>query len=141
MKKADNVKLRRFFHALRIIFKSPATYIFLAIIALIFAMTVIVYNVETKTDSGIETRFDTFYFMCVAVFAGYFEYVCESLPGRAAAITLLITGTFFFSYIRGKVTAVFVDIQEKKDKGLKKLKSISGHFIICGWRPGFEKII
>ncbi|MBQ4024222.1 MAG: NAD-binding protein [Treponema sp.] len=141
MKKKDNVRLRRFFHALRIIFKSPATYIFLAIMVLIVAMTVIVYKVETKTDSGIETRFDTFYFMCVAVFAGYFEYVCESLPGRAAAITLLITGTFFFSYIRGKVTAVFVDIQEKKDKGLKKLKSISGHFIICGWRPGFEKII
>ena len=101
MKKKDNVKLRRFIHALKIIFKTPATYIFLAIMLLIISMTVIVYNVETKTGSGIETRFDTFYFMCVAVFAGYFEYVCESLPGRVAAITLLITGTFFFSYIRG----------------------------------------
>lgn len=139
--KKKGKKFRHFFHALKIIFKSRVTYIYLAIVLLIIAMTVIVYNVETKTGSGIESKFDTFYFMCVAVFAGYFEYVCESLAGRVAAITLLITGTFFFSYIRGKITAVFVDIQEKKDKGLNKIKSISSHFIICGWRPGFEKIL
>ena len=129
------------FHALKSLFTSRSTYTYLAIILLIVSMTAIVYNVETKTGSGIETKFDSFYFMCVAVFAGYFEYVCESVPGRAAAITLLITGTFFFSYIRGNITALFVDIQEKKDKGLKKIKDMNGHFIICGWRPGFEKIL
>lgn len=141
MGKKKNGKVKKFFHALKILFKTPATYAYIAIMLLIISMTIIVYNVETKTGSGIETKFDSFYFMCVAVFAGYFEYVCESLPGRAAAIALLITGTFFFSYIRGKITALFVDIQEKKDKGLEKIKDMNGHFIICGWRPGFEKIL
>ncbi|MBO6218440.1 MAG: potassium channel protein [Treponema sp.] len=141
MGKKKDGKRNRFFHLLRILFKTPSTYAYLAIILLIVSMTIIVYNVETKTGSGIETKFDSFYFMCVAVFAGYFEYVCESLSGRAAAITLLITGTFFFSYIRGNITALFVDIQEKKDKGLETLKDMSGHFIICGWRPGFDKIL
>ncbi|MCR5762356.1 MAG: NAD-binding protein [Treponema sp.] len=141
MRKKRDGKLKSFFHALKILFKTPSTYAYLSIIFLIITMTVIVYNVETKTGSGIATKFDSFYFMCVAVFAGYFEYVCESLPGRAAAIILLITGTFFFSYIRGNITAMFVDIQEKKDKGLKTIKDMSGHFIICGWRPGFDKIL
>ncbi|MBQ2315236.1 MAG: NAD-binding protein [Treponema sp.] len=141
MSKRKDGKQRHFFHSLKMLLKSPSTYAYLAIVLLIVCMAAVVYNVETKTGSGIQTKFDTFYFMCVAVFAGYFEYVCESLPGRAAAITLLITGTFFFSYIRGNITALFVDIQEKKDKGLKTMKDMSGHFIICGWRPGFEKIL
>ncbi|MBP5156257.1 MAG: NAD-binding protein [Treponema sp.] len=141
MSKKKDGKQRHFFHTLKVLLKTPSTYAYLSIILLIVCMATVVYNVETKTGSGIETKFDTFYFMCVAVFAGYFEYVCESLPGRAAAITLLITGTFFFSYIRGNITALFVDIQEKKDKGLKTMKDMNGHFIICGWRPGFEKIL
>lgn len=141
MSKKKDGKQRHFFHTLKVLLKTPSTYAYLAILLLIGCMAAVVYNVETKTGSGIETKFDTFYFMCVAVFAGYFEYVCESLPGRAAAITLLITGTFFFSYIRGNITALFVDIQEKKDKGLKTIKDMNGHFIICGWRPGFEKIL
>ncbi len=141
MSKKKDGKQRHFFHTLKVLLKIPSTYAYLAILLLIGCMATVVYHVETKTGSGIETKFDTFYFMCVAVFAGYFEYVCESLPGRAAAITLLITGTFFFSYIRGNITALFVDIQEKKDKGLKTIKDMNGHFIICGWRPGFEKIL
>lgn len=141
MSKKKDGKQWHFFHALKVLLKTPSTYAYLAILLLIGCMAAVVYHVETKTGSGIETKFDTFYFMCVAVFAGYFEYVCESLPGRAAAITLLITGTFFFSYIRGNITALFVDIQEKKDKGLKTIKDMNGHFIICGWRPGFEKIL
>ncbi|MBP5464524.1 MAG: potassium channel protein [Treponema sp.] len=141
MSKKKDGQHRHFFHTLKVLLKTPSTYAYLAILLLIGCMATVVYHVETKTGSGIETKFDTFYFMCVAVFAGYFEYVCESLPGRAAAITLLITGTFFFSYIRGNITALFVDIQEKKDKGLKTIKDMNGHFIICGWRPGFEKIL
>lgn len=135
------VKLKRLFHILGIVLRQPSTYIYMGIIVLIVTMTAVVYSVETKTESGIATKFDSFYFMCVAVFAGYFEYLCESLPGRAAAITLLITGMFFFNYIRGNVTALFVNLQEKKDRGLKKLHKMKGHFIICGWRNGFEDIL
>ena len=29
----------------------------------------------------------------------------------------------------------------KNDKGLKKLNSMNDHFLICGWRPGFDKIL
>ena len=121
--------------------KDPLSSIYLVFVLLIVIGSIVVYNVETKTGSGIETKFDTFWFMCVAVFAGYFEFVCESLPGRTAAITMLIVGTILFSFITGKVASTFIDIQMKNDRGLKKIKKMSGHFILCGWREGFENIL
>ena len=36
---------------------------------------------------------------------------------------------------------MFVDMAEKKNKGLGNLRKIEGHFIICGWKKGFEKIL
>jgi voltage-gated potassium channel len=29
----------------------------------------------------------------------------------------------------------------QKNKGLRKLRKMRGHFLLCGWRPGFEKIL
>lgn len=130
-----------FSRRLKLIFKNPVTLGYVALVIFIYGLLAVVYTFETKTGSGITTKMDTFWFMCVAVCAGYFEFVCESIPGRAAAITLLISGTMVFGYIRGQVASVFVDMQEKKNKGLSKLKNMEGHFILCGWRPGFDKIL
>ncbi len=139
---AKKSKKQSFFRrSIKLAVKNPMTYIYLLLLVIIFLALVIVYNTETKTDSGIQTKFDTFWFMCVAVCAGYFEFVCQSVPGRAAAITLLILGTFVFGYIRGEVTTIFIDMAEKKNKGLGKLRDMEGHFILCGWRPGFDKIL
>ena len=130
-----------FFRRLKLFLQEPITLICIGIVFLIFFACIIIYHTETKTGSGIETKFDTFWFMCVAVFANYFEYVCESLPGRIAGWTMLMTGLVLFGVITAKITSLFVDIQMKNDKGLRKLNSMKDHFIICGWRPGFEKIL
>lgn len=138
--KSKNKKIK-FLQTLEHMCKDPFTLVYFVFVLLILLGSIVVYTVETQTGSGIETKFDTFWFMCVAVFAGYFEFVCESLPGRAAAITMLIVGTILFSFITGKVASTFIDIQMKNDKGLKKIKKMSGHFILCGWREGFENIL
>ncbi len=126
---------------IKLMLQEPLTLICIGIVFLIFVACIIIYNTETKTGSGIETKFDTFWFMCVAVFANYFEYVCESLPGRISGWTMLMTGLVLFGCITAKIASWFIDIQMKNDKGLKKLNSMQGHFLLCGWRPGFEKII
>ena len=129
------------FRQIKIGLQDPITLICMGIVFLILVACVVIYNTETKTDSGIETKFDTFWFMCVAVFANYFEYVCESLPGRAAGWTMLMTGLVLFGCITAKIASWFIDIQMKNDKGLKKLNKMKGHFLLCGWRPGFENIV
>lgn len=126
---------------MKAVFKNPMVLGYIALVILIYCLLAVVYTFETQTGSGIATKMDTFWFMCVAVCAGYFEFVCESYPGRAAAITLLIIGTMVFAYIRGQVASVFVDMADKKNKGLSKLKNMEKHFVLCGWRPGFEKIL
>lgn len=119
----------------------PLVLLCLIIVVVIFLACIIVYKTETLTGSGIQTKFDTFWFMCVAVFANYFEFVCESYPGRAAGWTMLMTGLVLFSCITAKIASWFVDVQMKNDKGLKKLNTMKGHFLLCGWRPGFENIL
>ncbi len=137
-KKKKTVSL---FKRLKLFFSDPITLICIGIVFLIFIACIVIYNTETKTGSGIETKFDTFWFMCVAVFANYFEYVCESLPGRMAGWTMLMTGLVLFGVITAKIASFFLDLQMKNDKGLKKLNSMKDHFLLCGWRPGFEKIL
>ena len=43
--------------------------------------------------------------------------------------------------ITGKLASYFMDMQMKKEKGLMPLKNLKGHFLLCGWRSGFEKIL
>ncbi len=143
-KKKNEAKGRNkisFLRRMKLMLLEPMTLICIGIVFLIFAACIVIYNTETKTGSGIETKFDTFWFMCVAVFANYFEYVCESLPGRIAGWTMLMTGLVLFGVITAKIASWFIDIQMKNDKGLKKLNSMKDHFLLCGWRPGFEKIL
>ena len=136
-----NKRKSDFSRHVKAVFKNPMVLGYIGLVVLVYCLLAVVYKFETQTGSGITTKMDTFWFMCVAVCAGYFEFVCESYPGRAAAITLLIIGTMVFAYIRGQVASVFVDIQDKKNKGLSRLKNMEGHFVLCGWRPGFEKIL
>lgn len=121
--------------------KKPLTYGYIFIAVVLVVATFTVYWTETQTESGIETMFDSVWFTLVAIVAGYFDYCVESVPGRMAALMLLILGMLLLSAVTGKVASIFMDIQMKKDKGLKKLRSMKGHFLLCGWRPGFDKIL
>ena len=73
--------------------------------------------------------------------AGYFDYCVKSVPGRISALILLALGMLLLSAVTGKIASIFMDIQMKKDKGLSRLKNMKGHFLICGWRNGFDKIL
>lgn len=138
----DSKKKRgSFFRRLKASLHNPLVILCLVIVVLIFLACIVVYNTETETGSGIQSKFDTFWFMCVAVFANYFEYVCESVPGRTAAWIMLMTGLVLFGCITAKIASWFLDIQMKNDKGLKKVEDMQGHFLLCGWRPGFEDIL
>ena len=132
---------RRFSRTLKAGLKSPKTYIFLVIIILVIFSTIAVFESETQTDSGIESKFDSIWFTFVALFAGYFDYVVKSYTGRLGAAILLILGIILISTITGKISSMFMDTLMKKDKGLAKLKSMNKHFLLCGWRPGFDKIL
>ena len=140
MSKKKQGRAKRFKRALKYALKNPLTYIWLLIFIIIAVATIVVFFSETQTESGIETMFDSVWFTLVAVFAAYFDYCVKSVPGRMSALVLLVLGMLLFSAVTGKLASYFMDLQMKKNKGLKKLKNMKGHFLLCGWRPGFEKI-
>ncbi len=117
------------------------TYLWILIASVIIFTTYAVYITETLTESGIETPFDSVWFTLVTVFAGYYDYCVKSLGGRMAALVQLLIGMALLSMITGKVASVFMNMQMKNDKGLRKLKKMNGHFLLLGWRPGFDKIL
>ena len=141
MSKKKQGRVKRFKRALKYTLKNPLTYIWILIFIIIAVATLVVFASETKTESGIETMFDSVWFTLVAVFAAYFDYCVKSVPGRMSALVLLVLGMLLFSAVTGKLASYFMDLQMKKNKGLKKLKNMKGHFLLCGWRPGFEKIL
>ena len=139
--KKKSQRLKHFKRSLLYILKNPLTYLWILLFAIIVLTTLVVYKTETQTESGIETPFDSVWFTLVTVFAGYYDYCVKSLGGRSAALVQLLIGMAILSVITGKVASVFMNMQMKKDKGLKRLKKMKGHFLLCGWRPGFEKIL
>ena len=122
---------------------NPFTYIAIFIIISIIVATCIVhaYEADGKTDSGIVGWFDTIWHTIVAVSAAYFDYYVKSNVGRMASLVLLLFGMIIFSFITSKITSGFMNILMKNNKGLRKLRHMKNHFIICGWRPGFDKIL
>ncbi len=141
MDKKTDAKRKKILRDIKYILKNPVTYISLLVFFIIIISTTLVFLSETKTDSGIETKFDSIWFTFVAIFAGYFDYVVKSYPGRLGAALLLLLGMLLLSTITGKISSIFMDRQMKKDKGLAKLKSMKNQFILCGWRSGFDKIL
>lgn len=128
---------------LRRLLSNPFTYIAIIIVISICIATCIVHEFEAdgKTDSEIIGWFDTIWHTIVAVSAAYFDYYVKSEPGRMASLVLLLFGMIVFSFITSKITSGFMNILMKNNKGLRKLRSMKNHFIICGWRPGFDKIL
>lgn len=133
--------LKKIIRNIKYLVKSPKTYGFILIAIIIVFATSVVYHSEISTDSGIETKVDSIWFTLVAICAGYFDYCVKSVPGRVAAFFLLVLGMIVLSVITGKIASVFMDTQMKKEKGLAKLKSLKGQFLLCGWRPGFDRIL
>ena len=86
--------------------------------------------------------FDAFWYTLVTITTvGYGDIAPSSLIGRLAGIVLLIFGVIAFAALSGKVASILFDKQLKKERGLINLKKTTGHFLICGWKPDFDRIL
>ncbi|MBQ8679283.1 MAG: NAD-binding protein [Treponema sp.] len=141
MSKKSNKLRRKLFRSLKRWLKNPFSYLLILILALIVLSTYVVYKTETKTDSGITGLFDAVWHTIVAVVAAYYDFYVKSVPGRFASLVLLLFGMALWAVIIGKITSVIMDIQSKNNRGLKKIRPMKGHFLLCGWKNGFEELL
>ncbi len=144
MKKKNSRSLRKrnFKSQFRDFFSNPATYIGLFFAFLPVILMLIFFKVEQKSNEGLNSLFDAAWYTLVTLTTvGYGDIYPSTVPGRITAIILLLAGVAITGAFSGKFASFLFDRQQKKDRGLLKMTKLKNHFIICGYKNNFEKIL
>lgn len=142
MGEKNNKKKNNFFSRLFELLTSKLVIASLITILVFTVLMLIIFLSEQKTNSAINTLFDAIWYTLVTITTvGYGDITPRSILGRTSAMILLLAGVALFGALSGKFASFLFDRQQKKDRGLLKMNKIKNHFLICGWKPNFERIL
>ena len=142
MGEKNNKKKNNFFSRLFELLTSKLVIASLITILIFTVLMLIIFLSEQKTNSAINTLFDAIWYTLVTITTvGYGDITPHSVLGRTSAMILLLAGVALFGALSGKFASFLFDRQQKKDRGLLKMNKIKNHFLICGWKPNFERIL
>ena len=142
MGEKNNKKKNNFFSRLFELLTSKLVIASLITILIFTVLMLIIFLSEQKTNSAINTLFDAIWYTLVTITTvGYGDITPHSILGRTSAMILLLAGVALFGALSGKFASFLFDRQQKKDRGLLKMNKIKNHFLICGWKPNFERIL
>lgn len=142
MGEKQNKKNKKFFTRLFEIMKSKIVIASVLTLIVFTILMFIIFISEQKTNSSINTLFDAIWYTLVTITTvGYGDITPHSILGRTSAMILLLAGVALFGALSGKFASFLFDRQQKKDKGLLKMNKMKNHFLICGWKPNFERIL
>ena len=141
MRKSDGRKKgssKRIHSRFRELFTSTASLLGIITFLVLVIIMLVIFISEQETNSKINTLFDAFWYTLVTITTvGYGDITPDSVPGRIAAMVLLIAGVALFGALSGKFASFLFDRQQKRDKGLLNMAKMKNHFLICGWKPNF----
>ena len=142
MGEKNNKKKNNFFSRLFELLTSKLVIASLITVLIFTVLMLIIFLSEQKTNSAINTLFDAIWYTLVTITTvGYGDITPHSVLGRTSAMILLLAGVALFGALSGKFASFLFDRQQKKDRGLLKMNKIKNHFLICGWKPNFERIL
>ena len=142
MGEKNHKKKNNFFSRLFELLTSKLVIASLITILIFTVLMLIIFLSEQKTNSSINTLFDAIWYTLVTITTvGYGDITPRSILGRTSAMILLLAGVALFGALSGKFASFLFDRQQKKDRGLLKMNKIKNHFLICGWKPNFERIL
>ena len=123
-------------------FSNPSVKVGIIVFLLLIVIVLVIYKSEEETNSRINSLFDAIWYTIVTITTvGYGDITPASVSGRISAMLLLIVGVAIFGILSGKFASFLLDRQQKKGRGLLIMGKMKNHFLICGWKPGFEKIL
>ena len=142
MGEKNHKKKNNFFSRLFELLTSKLVIASLITILVFTVLMLIIFLSEQKTNSAINTLFDAIWYTLVTITTVvYGDITPHSVLGRTSAMILLLAGVALFGALSGKFASFLFDRQQKKDRGLLKMNKIKNHFLICGWKPNFERIL
>jgi len=120
----------------------PTIRIGLIVLLGIAGSTVSIFFIERNVNNNVKSFWDSFWYTIVTLTTtGYGDISPVSVMGRIVGILTMAFGVIVVAAVTGQIASFFVDQQLKRGKGLLKLKKLKNHFIICGWKTDFERII
>lgn len=84
---------------------------------------------------------DSYWYFLFAFITGVVRFSPVTFWGRAITLLSSIVRICLYGTILAKISSVFINFQNQRDKGLTKLKNLTKHFLLCGWKPDMENII
>jgi len=113
----------------------PALRIGVFLSVFFLALMTAILAVERGTSGTMKNLFDALWYTLVTITTiGYGDITPVTVPGKLIAVILMTSGIVVFGAVSGQIASLLFDRQQKKDKGLLKLKNKQNHFIVCGWK-------
>jgi voltage-gated potassium channel len=89
---------------------------------------------ERGKNDNIDSIGDTIWWTFVTITTvGYGDIFPVTTGGRIVGIIIMIFGIGFLGMFTATIASVFVERKLSKDRGLRALKNMKDHFILCGW--------
>ena len=102
----------------------------------------VVWLAERPANDSLATYQESLWWAFVTLTTvGYGDRVPETDVGRIVGVVLALSGVVLAALLAGRVASVFVDRNLKESRGMTDTSSLTGHFVICGWKTGVGTLI
>ena len=72
---------------------------------------------------------------------GYGDLFPKSVGGRVVGVVVMIFGIGFLGMFTATIASIFVERKMRQDRGLKALKGLKNHILLCGWNYTADEVI
>lgn len=92
------------------------------------------YAFETGHNTNIDSFGDSVWWTFVTLATvGYGDIYPITIGGRIIGVMLMIFGIGFLGMLTATIASIFVERKLNQDRGLKAMKDLKDHFLLCGW--------
>ena len=118
-----------------------SNYVRFGIILPLFYLVTVYAAYYCERGRSIYSIVDSYWYFLFSFITGVVRFSPVTFAGRAITMLSIIVRLGVYGTILAKVSSVFINFQNQRDKGLTKLKNLTKHFLLCGWKPDMENII
>ena len=110
------------------------------IIILLFLILSLAVYLALGGDASEDSFLDVLMYNVLAIMGNDYQFTDEPVT-RALGILILTFGVFGISAITGYISSAFVARKLTQERGIRKMKNMKNHIIICGWKSDMKSLI
>lgn len=81
------------------------------------------------------------WFVVTITTTGYGDQIPQTVPGRITGIVTMIFGVVVVSIATGRISSFLVEQKLQENKGMRDLKFLKDHILICGYKSDLKYLI